>query len=88
MAEVEEQTFRVIQFNGPVRNDLGEMTGQSLYGFIRTRADEAIAEAMLSDLERNGTACVRYKDSYGQAVRVEIKQVPPSEVRATKDNGW
>ncbi len=74
MAEFEEQTFHVVKIEGPVRNDLGEMTGQELYGYLGTRLGEDRAAALVSELEQKGSAKVSYKESFGLEASFEIQR--------------
>jgi hypothetical protein len=81
MESVEEQNFYVVQTQGSFRNVIGEMTGMAVYAHVRTRLgnDMAAAETVLSDLEQNGTATVRFSDSLAVESRIEIRWINPRE---------
>ena len=74
MAEFEEETFRVVKVDGAFRNDLGEMSGQELYGYIGTQLGEDKAADLVSVLEKQDSASVS-GEGYIRNVTFEIQRI-------------
>ena len=65
--------FYVVQTQGSFRNEIGEMTETELYGHLGTRlGGEAVAAAVLRELQEKGVAVRRFTDSTGLENTIEI----------------
>ena len=70
----EQEKFHVVETEGSIPNDLGEMTGQEICALIRTRAGMECARAMCLELREKDSASIPYKGSLGQNVRFDIRR--------------
>jgi hypothetical protein len=77
MQSIEEQTFYVVLRQDSFRNDIGEMTGSALYGYVGTRLrnDLGAAETVCRELEDKGVAKVPFIDSLGLENIMEICRI-------------
>ena len=65
--------FYVVQTQGTLRSEIGEMTETELYGHLGTRlGSEAAAAAVLRELQEKGVAVRRFTDSMGLENTIEI----------------
>ena len=77
MDESGEAKYRVVLYERPTPNDLGEMTETAMYGFVRTRLgdDMEAAEAILHELKEKGAATTYFESALGSRIRVEIQRI-------------
>ena len=75
MVEPKQNTYRVLLHDGPLTNDLGEMTETEMYGYVRTKVGMEGAEDLLAVLEKKGETTIYFEQSLGPQTRVEIRRI-------------
>lgn len=77
MEAIDEQKFDVVKTGLGYRNEIGEMTGTQIYGYVATQlgGDIGKAESVLRELEEKGAATVSFDHPLDKRVVIEIRRL-------------